>query len=267
MVTCFAAVSRKPDSVQEGTMALNFFDCNCMVGHFAVPQPGSFFTVDELLAEMDYCGIARALVYHTWALGYSPAAGNRRLLDEIAGRDRLLPCWVVMPHHTGEMSPPDELIAEMKRHGVRAVRIFPASKFHHWSLSDWSAGPLLSALAAQRVPLFVGFDQITWDTIHRLGTTYPDLPTIVTEVRYEEWRHIYPLLDQLPNLHIELSWMVVHYGLEAAVERFGPARFLFGSRMPIFSAGPALCHINYADLDEEDKALIAGDNLRRLLDW
>ena len=248
-------------------MALSFFDCNCSIGRFAVPQPGSVFSVQELLAEMDYCRIDRALVYHAWAREYDPPEGNARLMDEIAGCDRLTPCWVVMPHQTGEMLAPAELVAAMVRQGVRAVRIFPEGSLHNWSMSDWSAGPLFGELAAHHVPLLVGFDQITWDSVYHLGTTYPGLPIIVTEVRYEEWRHLYPLLEALPNLHIDLSWTITHCGLEAAVERFGATRFMFGSRMPIFSAGPALCHINYADLRPEAKALIAGGNLQRLLGW
>jgi hypothetical protein len=247
-------------------MALSFFDCNCTVGRLAVPQPGSFFTARELLAEMDYCGIDEALVYHTWAREYDPREGNRQLLAEIAGSERLKPCWVVLPHHTKETPAPDRLIVEMQSAGVAAVRIFPAVTSQRWSLSEWSAGSLLSILADHRMPLFVSFDQINWDTVYRLGTSYPELPLVVTEVRYEEWRHLYPLLEKLANLHIELSWMVVHYGLETAVARFGAARFLFGTRMPIFSAGPELTHILYADISDADRALIAGGNLRRLLD-
>lgn len=248
-------------------MPLTFFDCNCALGHVAVPQPGSFFTAAELVQELDYFDIARALVYHTEALYLHPATGNRRLLAEIAGHERLVPCWVVVPHFTGEMPAPEELVADMQRQGVRAVRVFPAYRNQNWSLSDWSAGPLLACLAAQRVPLFVSLDQVNWDIIYRLGSTYPELPLVVTEVRYEEWRHLFPLLERLPNLHVEISWLVVHFGLEAAVSRFGAGRFLFGSRMPVFSAGPALCHVNYAGLSEADKALIAGENLHRLLDW
>jgi predicted TIM-barrel fold metal-dependent hydrolase len=248
---------------------LEFFDCNCFVGRFALPQSGSVFSVEELLSEMDYSGVSEALVYHSWAREYNVSEGNRKLLEEIAVSARLAPCWVVLPHHTGEMAPPDELIEEMKRCGVRAVRIFPAYGFgnHHWSLSEWSAGPMLTTLAAYRVPLFIGFDQIDWDRIHALGAAHPDLPIVVVEVRYEEFRHFYPLFERLPNLHIDISWLVLPNGLEHAVERFGPGRFLFGSRLPIFSSGPALSHLLYADLDDDAKRLIAGDNLRSLLDW
>jgi hypothetical protein len=248
-------------------MALNFFDCNCSIGRLAVPQPGSVFTPHDLIKEMDYVGIDQALVYHSWAREYSPAEGNARLMQEISGCERLTPGWVVMPHHTGEFPAPAQLLSMMISQGVKAVRIFPSSTWHNWSLSEWSAKPLFSELAALHVPLFVSFREISWDEIYTLGKTYPDLPLVVTEVRYEESRKFYPLLAELQNLHIDLSWTIVHLGLEDAVARFGPTRFLFGSRMPIFSAGPALCYLQYAGLTDEAKAMIAGNNLRRLLDW
>ncbi len=216
---------------------------------------------------MDYVGINQALVYHTWAREYSPAKGNSRLIQEIAGQSQLTPCWVVMPHHTGEFPPPTQLISMLVAKGVKAVRIFPSSAFHNWSLSEWSSKPLIGELAAWRVPLFASFNQVSWDNIYTLGKAFPSLPIVVTEVRYEELRHLYPLLEELPNLHIDLSWTIVQFGLEALVERFGAERFLFGSRMPIFSAGPALSYLQYAEIKDEDKQLIAGDNLRRLLGW
>ncbi len=248
-------------------MANSFYDCNCAVGRMAIPQPGSYSTVAELLDELRYFGISQALVYHTVAREHAPAVGNRMLLEEISSHPELIPCWVVLPHHTGEMPPPDALVATMRQLGVRAARIFPAAKDQLWSVSDWSAGPLFAELAAARVPLFVDFDQIGWDSMQRIALQHPDLPVVVTGVRYEEFRNLYPLLAQLPNLHLDTSWIVVHYGLEELVGRYGPERFLFGTRMPIFSAGPALTHLLYAEISESERSLIAGGNLQRLLAW
>ncbi len=253
--------------LQINLMALNYFDCNCSIGRCAVPQPGSIFTCRDLLQEMDYTGIEQALVYHAWAKEYSPVEGNARLMEEIAGCERVIPCWVVMPHHTGEFPPPAQLLSSMISQGVKAVRIFPSSAWHNWSLREWSAKPLFSELADLHVPLFVSFSEVSWDDIYTIAKTYPGLPLVVTEVRYEEMRNYYPLVEQLQNLYIELSWTIVHLGLEDAVARFGAGRFLFGSRMPVFSAGPAICYLQYADLADEAKAMIAGNNLRRLLGW
>jgi len=248
-------------------MTLSFFDCNTSIGCLAVPQPGSFFTASDLIREMNYFRIDRTLVYHTLAREYSPSEGNARLMEELVGYERFVPCWVIMPHNTGEFPPPDELIRLMARQGVKAVRIFPSPACHNWKLGDWIAGSMFTALAEHCIPLFVSFDQISWEQVFALGKSYPNMPLIVTEVRYEEARNFYPMLEKIQNLHIDLSWTILHFGLEDAVGRFGPSRFLFGSRMPIFSAGPAISYLTYADIDDESKELIAGKNLHHLLDW
>ena len=248
-------------------MKLNYFDCNCSIGRFAVPQPRSFFTAVALLAEMDYTGIEQALVYHAWSREYNPAEGNERLINEIAGKERLCPCWVVMPHYTGEMPAPDHLIASMIERGVKAVRIFPATIYQSWCVEEWSSKPLFSELANSHIPLFISFSQISWEKVYQIGKAYPSLPIVLTEVRYEESRNFYPLLEQLPNLYMDLCMTIVHQGLEMEVKRFGADRFLFGSRMPLYSAGPSICYLQYAMISDEAKAKIARENLQRLLFW
>jgi hypothetical protein len=248
-----------------GQNAVRFFDCDCAVGRQVIPQPGSYHSVHELLEEMDYFGIERALVYHVSARDHFPMEGNWRLLAELTGQVRLTPCWVVLPSHTGEAPAPDQLVSEMLSNGVRAARIYPAKRGHGWSLAGWSAGPLFTVLAAAHIPVFVAADQLTWDAVHAVATAYGGLPLVVTNVRYEELRNLYPLLAALPNLHIDISRLVVHYGLEALVARFGPRRLLFGTHMPTFSAGPALTHLLYAGITQAERELIAAGNLERLL--
>ncbi len=244
---------------------LSFFDCNCMLGRFGIPQPGSYFTVEELIQEMDYFGIDQALVYHSLAKEYSPTFGNKSLLEEIQGRDRLHACWVVLPHHTGEMPSPRRLVEEMREHNVRAVRLFPGADHQRFSLSDWSLGELYEALEEHRIPIFIGYDQINWDRVHDLCQAHPNLPLILNEVRYEENRHLYPFFESFDNLFIDIAWYPVHRGIEAICQRFGAKRLLFGTRAPVFTPGPALAMINYAEISPQEKEQIAGGNLRRLL--
>ena len=54
-------------------------------GRGAVALPREIETADDLLAEMDHCGIDDALVWHRDCLERDFDAGNRRL-DEIHGR-------------------------------------------------------------------------------------------------------------------------------------------------------------------------------------
>ena len=245
---------------------LSFFDSNCVIGRRSIrrsEQPTEFYTLESLLAEMDYAGIDKALVYHSLAKEYDPTLGNRKLLDEIKGNDRLCPCWVIMPHTTGEMPSPDALTNEMTACGVKAVRLFPSD--HLFSLSDWSCDELLKELENHNIVVIIELDQIGWDGINSLCSRYPRLPVIITNLNYRIDRYLYPLLDRFKNLHIEISGYQVHRGIEAICSRFGAEKLIFGSRMPYFIPGPAMALVEYSLISPKDKSLIASGNLGRLL--
>ena len=61
---------------------ISFFDSNCVVGRRSIRRSGNpgeeeFYSIPDLLAEMDYAGIDEVLVYHALAKEYSPMVGNR----------------------------------------------------------------------------------------------------------------------------------------------------------------------------------------------
>jgi len=241
---------------------MDFFDCNCMVGRFGVPQTKQFHTPDALDRELKRCGISRALVYHSYAKELDPATGNAALANEIRGHPALVPCWVVMPHHTGEMPAPDELCDQMAANGVKAARLFP--QLHNYPLAEWCTERLFGALASRRIPLLIDYDQTNWDEINAMCVAHPGLPLVVVRPDYRVHRRMYPLLEQHQNLHVEIGWLVAHQGIEDCVRRFGAERLLFGSCLPHYTPGGPIAMVAYAQIPEADKALIAGGNLRRL---
>jgi len=244
-----------------------FFDCNCMIGRTSVRDVRDFHSFERLKEEMEYFGISEALVYHSSAKEYSPSVGNLKLLEEIEGSPNIYPCWVVMPHHTHEFPKAGELIEEMKRHGVRAVKLFPSDGSLNFSLREWSAGELFSELEAHKIPTLIDLAQTSWDVIHDICDSHPNLPLIITNVNYRIDRYLYPLFAKFKNLYVELSGYVGHRYIEAICNNFGAERLLFGTRLPLFSAGPAIMLVTYARISPEAERLIAGDNLRRLLQW
>ncbi len=92
---------------------MKFLDANCCMGNLSVPMPKSISSANELVETMEQAGIDEALVYHTFSKEYSPTVGNQMLLKELEGHENLYPCWVLLPHHTGEMPSPDKLVEEM----------------------------------------------------------------------------------------------------------------------------------------------------------
>ena len=242
---------------------LDFFDCNCSIGMRGIVNPGSFYTVEELERKMKHYGIGKALVYHSMAKEYCPSIGNKFLMEEIKDHPALYPVWVVMHHHTQEFPEPDELIRNMRENGIKAVRMFPGQWEQNFSIAKWNCEELFTVLQEYHVPVMIGLDSIGWNDFYDLLSSYPQLNLIMTEADYRIDRNLYSMLKKFDNLYIEIMGYKVHSGIEEICKRFGAHRLIFGSGMPVFS-GAAVCMVNYARISEEEKKLIAGENLERL---
>lgn len=212
---------------------------------------------------MDLAGIDKTVVYHSWAREHDPRTGNRKLMELIREDHRLLPAWVILPHNTGEMEPPEELVQRMIDNGVTMARMFP--KDHSFSLSEWGSGPLLAALEEHRMPVMIDLGQTSYDQIFDICAAHPDLPLILSDVAYRSNRYIYPLLEIHRNLRIETSRYQPHRGIEAVCARFGSSRLIFGSQSPELACGPMAMTIRYASITQDDKERILGGNLEDLM--
>lgn len=242
---------------------LNYFDSFVTVGNPRIAQRAGIYEMDQILAELRYYHITEALIHHRFSYEDDPPVGNDEVLKVTSGKDNLHPVWVLLPEHTNEMPPPEELVSLMLDRGVKAASVYP--KTHNWSLAEWSAGSLLRALEAHRFPLLIHLDETTWEELHSLAQRHPALPLIVIGATYKTSRFIFPLFKRHPNLYLEIAGYQVHRGLEEAAKVVGARQFLFGTRLPGFTPAAAIMMVNYARISDEERRLIAGDNLRRIL--
>lgn len=249
---------------------LSLFDANCQLGpsDFSVSEAPT--SVAQLTAEMDNRGIAEALVYHASASSYSPGVGNASLAAEISGVLRLHGSWVVFPQHTDEMPSPNLLVEAALATGIRSVRMFPPR--HRFLLSDWSANELLEKLNEHRLPLFLDYERTHWaenvvdySSVFRICKDFPALPLVLVREGIGSARYLYPLLERFDNLHIEISYYQPPCGLEDISKKFGAKHLLFGTGLPIYEAGPVISMLSYSEISSEEKRMVAGDNLRSLL--
>lgn len=245
--------------------AIGYFDCNCFFGMRSKLYPGSFCKKEDLLEAMKRYGIQKALVYHSLAREYHCITGNEMLMEEIAECPSLYPVWAVMHHHTGEFPEPNVLIKQLKASNIRTVRMFPAVSEQNFRLSAFVCGELLEMLEHHKIPLIIGFDQLSWDEIYELCSRYPNLNIILTDLNYRQDRNLYVYLDKFEHLYIETIGYKVHQGIEEICRRFGARRLIFGSGMPVYSGGAAVCMINYARISDKEKNMIAYENLEGLL--
>ena len=251
------------------TPTRRYLDSCCSIGMHGPTDVRVPWKTSALLEDMRHTGIHGALVWHWLAREYNPVYGNRVLLEEIAGHDRLFPCWVLVPHHAGEMPPGPEVVAEMEERGVRAAKLFP--RRHGYRLDESVCGEIFAALEAARVPLLIdvgryGEDQqATFAEVDRLCERHPKLPVLLQKARWEDTRDVLALMSRHANTYIEFSSFQVHYGPEFLTGKIGAERLLLGTEWPFKSPGAARSLVDYCELSDYDKALVAGGNLARLL--
>ena len=71
--------------------------------------------------------------------------------------------------------------------------------------------------------------------------------------------------DEVPNIHLDVSYLQQSRIVEEICERFGTRRLLFGTNMPEYDPGGPLALLEGAMVDPEQRIQIGGNNLRDLL--
>jgi hypothetical protein len=241
---------------------LKFFDCNAAFGPYRTRVLRFARTAAELLEEMDFSNIDRALVYHTAMRFDHPAVGNELVVSETRGHPRLLPTWALLPSHTGELPAVGELLGAMRRQQVRALRLFPDD--HRYFLDDVTWGDQLAVLMERRIPLFI---RASLDRIATLLRSFPDLVVVTGSQGSNPLdRYAWPLVERFPNLVYETSGYLVDGGIEEFCRRYSASRLVFGSGFPDNAGGAAMLMLAHAEIADADRRAIAGDNLCRLLE-
>jgi hypothetical protein len=234
-----------------------------MYGRMLSPPLRHAVSADELLAEMDFCGVEEALVVSSASVHDSPVSGNKLVVRDTLGQPRLHPAWVLLPSQTGELGSAEEFLSRMQSAGVRALHAFPDS--HNYLLNRLTCGDLLDLLVDNHVPVIV--HRYDWQKLTDLLTEFPEL--VLVQAAVGSWgfdRFVRPLMEAFPNFYFEISIYETAGGLEDHCRKYGPERLLFGTNYPQFNmAGPRLTLL-HADLPDQHKAAIAGGNLRRLLE-
>lgn len=248
---------------------IRYFDCFAAIGRRSGKDPAAPWKTEDLLGEMERCQVHGALVYANQASAVHPEVGNPIVVEECKRHPRLYPCWVGLPHHTGEFPHPDRLMQDMHANGVKALKIFPRN-FKHRVDQD-TLGELLGAMQEAGAVLIAdrgeweNYIQIEWDEISWIAENFPNLSLLLHGVRWEATRILVPLLQRYENIHFEMSNYQANRMIEFWCDKISHERILFGTDALKKSIGAARAYIDYSDLSPEQRWAIAGGNLARLL--
>lgn len=220
-------------------------------------------TPAALVASLDAYGIAEAIVTHTLATHHDPAAGNARVLAEVADQPRLRPCWTVLSPTCGELPDGPTLMANARAGGVGLLTARPGP--HGFDLAGPDLAPVLSAAAEHELPLLVDVTDTDWRSLEETATAQPDLWLILANVGYRELRRLCGLLERHPRVLVCTANLSGHLALEYLVERFGAHRLVFGTGQPVRDPGEAVTRLLWSELPDKAIRAIGGDTMRQLL--
>ncbi|HRU07121.1 MAG TPA: amidohydrolase family protein [Candidatus Brocadiia bacterium] len=242
---------------------LRLFDAFALAGWPTQPPLFPARRPQDLLAEMDRCGVDEALVISDSQDLTSPLTANHDLLDFCAASPRLHPVWTILPSATGEM-PPHDLAADMNKHNVRALHVDAGG--HKFLLNGLCLGPILDMMTERRIPLILQRRKVDWNALLELLKEFPGLTVIFCGG--SQWGHdrvARPMLERFERLYLDTSTYELDGGLPELVARFGPERFVFGSSYHLRAMGGPALQLRNMNIAPHAKELIAHGNIERLL--
>jgi predicted TIM-barrel fold metal-dependent hydrolase len=245
---------------------MQFFDINAFIGRPMLRQHGAAGTVEEYFQAVEGTDITRVLLWHIAQRDAAPDAGNPLLSKAIAGDERALGCWTIVPPQTDREVMTPDFFDRMTAERIVALRAFP--DMHRCVLNRVTFGPFLDEVSQRRIPFLVsprfGCD---WPTVHRLLEEFPDLTCVVCDVGvWGQDRNTWPLLERFLNVYLDSSMVSMEAGgLEAAVRSWGAERILFGTGFPYHYPHAAVLDLLHAEIGEAEKEKIAWGNAASLL--
>ncbi|HEX9655646.1 MAG TPA: amidohydrolase family protein [Bacteroidota bacterium] len=251
-----------------------YLDCYAYVGMRGPKDVEARYETEVLIDEMEWSGIHGALIAHATAKEYDAMYGNRMLLRELKKSSRLYGVWAVMPHHTGEIAKPRDLIKEMQDNDIRAAKMYP--RLHRFPFNIDFCGDLLASLEETGTLLMVEggnlynndvvepTNQVLVNELDAVLARFPHLNVLLQASRWDATRYISWLMSKHKNLYIELSTHQGNRAMEVFTEWFGADRVLFGTGALEKSPGAAKAFVDYCTLSDDDKQKIAAHNIARL---
>ena len=246
------------------------FDANVSYGAVVTPTIAPCKTPDDLIYALDWAGIDKALVTASALTHGCPSEVNAQVARELAAYPRLEPVWAILPTETEEVGTAGQLLTAMSENSVRALTAMPSQ--HRFLLDRTGMGDILDAMAAHNIPLLLRLSESShgrsgWALVSELLEQTSGLRIVaVGSGPWGEDRQFRPLMKHYTNLFLETSRYELDGGIAELCERYGPERIIYGSGYPAWAIGGALLAAMHADVSAEDRDLILGGNLKRLLD-
>ena len=261
----------KQRTLRECALQGTLVDCLVVDAHGHLGPVGEFdrpvSTAKETIAVMDRIGIDVLCVSHLESLRGDYRRGNDLVAEAIRNHPgRFIGYAVPNPNHPEQIEPElDRCINELGMRGIKTHIEWhnqPADNPGYWRIYEY-------AQAHGGLPV-LGHSFGDASTAERIVRTFADVPFIHAHVAGGLQNGFLPtdkirLAGAHDNFYIDLVSTLVPFGtLEILVKEVGAKKLLFGSDLCFQQATHQIGTVLLADISEEDKKLILGQNAARI---
>ncbi len=236
-------------------------------------QHGWRWDVEQLMASADEIGADIVLSSHLASIFYSLDDGNQELGRAMCRYPGRLLGYVAIPSGRLGRAAVDAIDRYVGEYGMVGVKIYstPRAKARPerlLSVAEPGMLPVIERAAALRLPILAHAtpDECAW-----LAERVPEATIVMghmggTAIAEGDWIRAIATAAHWPNIYLDTATSTVDAGmLELAVEEVGAERIVFGTDSPLLDPHAQLARVTGAELTDEQRALILGGNLARLL--
>lgn len=218
----------------------------------------------EILSAMDSNGVGSAVVASFRAIFEDQDAGNREIaLLAAQHRARIIPMAVVSPLSYVARR---RTIRELARAGFRIIGAFPA--YQSWPLPLFAFRRMAEEIAAEGLVLQVAVSN--WLELDGTARSLDGLssPVLIRWIRGGGYNYLteeIALACRYENLFFDIGNVTTTGGIQMLCEEIGSERLFLCSNMPLAYERCAYYRLHVEKLDPDDRRLIRGGNLARLI--
>ncbi|OFV87979.1 MAG: hypothetical protein A3J75_05865 [Acidobacteria bacterium RBG_16_68_9] len=173
-------------------------------------------------------------------------------------------------------NPREENVCEMlqmvvEKHGFKGLKLHPTFLGVPADDKEW-VYPIVEKARELKICVMIHSDPTLYATPWQVGLVamdFPEVPVVMAHMGFVDVicnDAAINMARRAPNLYLETTGVSAEAKVALAVREIGAHRVLYGSDMPFHDPAFDMARIEYADIPEEGKKLIMGENARRLLD-
>ncbi|MFN8453455.1 MAG: amidohydrolase family protein [Anaerolineae bacterium] len=222
-------------------------------------------SVADLLADMDRCGVDRAVIC---PVDRCLAVDNREGNDLMLATARAYPNRFY-PFATANPWYGPRAVAELRRaigEGARGIKLHPP--LQGFLLCDDLVYPLMEVADALAVPVYFHTGTPAFAQpmqLAELALRFPQVNLIMGHMGSTDFKaDALPAASMAPNIYLDTSWILPEL-VTRAVAEVGPERVIFSSDTPLSDLPLELELRAAARMDEAARAMLMGGNILRLL--